>query len=319
MPAHLQVRGLRRSFGARVAVDGLDFSVERGEIFGLLGPNGAGKSTTFHLLTGLLKKHGGEILLDGAPVEPTSPEYRARIGVVFQEPSLDDKLTGRENLWLGGALYGLFGATLDRRVGEQLAWAELEDRADEPVARYSGGMRRRLELARVLLHEPELLILDEPSRGIDPTSQRRLWKALATLSQTRGLTVLLTTHHPEEAEQADRILLLDAGRAILCEPPDALRARVGGDVLFIEGDQPEALAATLSAELGLDAAVRDGRVVVEAPEAHLLVPRIVERLGTGRVRALGMRRPTLGDVFVKLTGHVLDQPGAPATAAEAST
>lgn len=301
-PAFLRLEGLVRRYGARTAVDGLTVDVQRGETFGFLGPNGAGKTTTFHLLAGLLRPDGGRVLIDGVPASPTDPRTRRRLGVVFQEPSLDDKLTGLENLRLGAALYGLSGRAAERRIAELLALVELEDRAAEPAERYSGGMKRRLEVARVLLHEPEILIMDEPGRGIDQPTQRRIWAQLAALKQSRRLTVLLTTHQPEEAEHCDRIAVLDAGRVIAEGSVEALKGRVGGDVITIEAPEPEAIAAELA---GYAPRVVDGRVVIEAPAGHTLIPRLVEGLAPRRIASVGLRRPTLGDVFVHLTGRGL--------------
>jgi ABC-2 type transport system ATP-binding protein len=296
---------LVRRFGERVAVDGLTVDVARGEIFGFLGPNGAGKSTTFHLLTGLLAPDAGRVLIDGREAPPTDGRVRQRLGVVFQDPSLDDKLTARENLALGAALYGLGGKRAAARIDELLRLVELGDRAKEPVERFSGGMKRRLELARVLLHEPEILVMDEPSRGIDALTQRRIWEQLLELRRQRRMTILLTTHQPEEAEYCDRIAVLDRGRVIACATPDALRAEVGGDVVRLDGDDADALAADVHARLGLAGRVVDGAVIIEAPRGHELIPRIVEALPPGRLRAVGMRRPTLADVFVHLTGRGL--------------
>jgi ABC-2 type transport system ATP-binding protein len=302
----LRLDGLTRRFGDRVAVDGLTVDVARGEVFGFLGPNGAGKSTTFHLLTGLLAPDGGRVLLEGVEAPPTDGRVRRRLGVVFQEPSLDDKLTARENLRLGAALYGLSGKRAETRIDELLGLVELGDRAKEPVERFSGGMKRRLEVARVLLHEPEILIMDEPSRGIDAPTLRRIWEQLLELRRARRMTILLTTHMPEEAEYCDRIAVLDKGRVIACDSPEVLRQTVGGDVIVLDGEAPEPLCADVRARFDLDARVIDGTVVIEAPRGHELIPRLVEQLPAGRLRAVSMRRPTLADVFVHLTGRGLN-------------
>ena len=301
----LRLEGLTRRFGERVAVDGLSVDVARGEVFGFLGPNGAGKSTTFHLLTGLLAPDAGRVLIEGRAAPPTDGRVRRRLGVVFQDPSLDDKLTALENLKLGAALYGLSGKRAEARIAELLALVALDDRKKEPVERYSGGMKRRLELARVLLHEPEILIMDEPSRGIDAPTQRRIWEQLLALRDKRRMTILLTTHQPDEAEYCDRIAVLDHGRVIACDTPDVLRQKVGGDVVTLEGDDAEALAADVRARFSLEARVVDGAVVVETPKGHELIPRVVEALPPGRLRSVAMRRPTLADVFVHLTGRGL--------------
>ena len=199
--ARLEAIGLRKLFGTRVALDDLSFTVAPGEIFGLLGPNGAGKTTAFRLLSGLLPADGGRLLVDGTPADPTAAVHRRRLGVVFQDPSLDLKLTGRENLALGAALFGLSRRQAGIAISEALELMQLGDRADEPASRYSGGMRRRLEIARVLLHDPDLLLLDEPGRGVDPEALRRIWDQLEMLRARRGLSVVVTTHQPEEAEE----------------------------------------------------------------------------------------------------------------------
>jgi ABC-2 type transport system ATP-binding protein len=301
----LKLDGLVRRFGDRVAVDGLSVEIARGEVFGFLGPNGAGKTTTFHLLTGLLSAEAGTISIEGRPASPTDPRVRQRLGVVFQEPSLDDKLTGIENLRLGAALYGLSGRVAEGRIAEMLELVELGDRAKEPVERYSGGMKRRLEVARVLLSHPEILIMDEPSRGIDQATQRRIWTQLLDWRARRRLTILLTTHVPDEAEHCDRLAVLDHGKIIALDTPESLRKRVGGDVIVLEAEGPDSLAAEVAAALDLKPRVVDGKVVIESPRGHELIPRIVEALPAGRLSAVGMRRPTLADAFVHLTGRGL--------------
>jgi ABC-2 type transport system ATP-binding protein len=302
----LRLEKLTRRFGERVAVDALTVDVARGEVFGFLGPNGAGKSTTFHLLTGLLAPDGGRVLIDGREAPPTDGRVRRRLGVVFQEPSLDDKLSALENLKLGAALYGLTGKRAAERIDELLALVDLAERKKEPVERYSGGMKRRLELARVLLHEPEILIMDEPSRGIDAPTQRRIWEQLLEMRRQKQMTILLTTHQPDEAEYCDRIAVLDHGRVIACDTPDTLRSQVGGDVVTLDGDEADALAADVKAKLAIEPRVVDGAVVIETPRGHELIPRLVEALPPGRLRAVSMRRPTLADVFVHLTGRGLN-------------
>lgn len=310
--ARLAVQGLRKAFGSRPVLADLTFSVAPGEIVGLLGPNGAGKTTAFRLLTGLTPPDGGTVALDGQPADPASPGYRARLGVVFQEPSLDLKLTGRENLRLGADLYGVPRAEVNPRVAEALAVMQLGARADEPVGRYSGGMRRRIEIARVLLHRPALLLLDEPGRGVDPEALRRIWDELVGVARARQTSIVVTTHQPEEADRCDRIVFLDGGRTIADGTPDELRARVAGDVVRVEADRPDEIAATLTARLGLPARITDGgRVTLESPRGHELVPRIVELFPAGRLLSVATARPTLSDVFALLSGHALTTPPSP--------
>ena len=297
----LAVRGLTRSYGARVAVADLDFEVAPGEILGLMGPNGAGKTTTFEILAGLRRADAGQLLWHGKPASPAAPELRARTAVVFQRPSVDIKLTARENLVLGAALYGVTGATARARVDAVLGLVGLDGRAGERVETFSGGMRRRLELGRALLLEPELLILDEPTEGLDPGLFRAFWQTVRRLADERGTAVLLTTHDALEGEECDRILILDGGRAVASGTPEELKARLGGDVIVIAADRLDEIAEGLAA-LSLTADVVDGELQVTAPRGHELVPRIVEAFPHGRLRSVGLRPPNLADVFVAVTG-----------------
>jgi ABC-2 type transport system ATP-binding protein len=307
----LEARALRKAFRGRAVLDDLSFAVAPGEIFGLLGPNGAGKTTAFRILAGLLPADGGQVMLDGTPALPARDErYRARLGVVFQDPSLDLKLTGRENLRLGAALYGLPRARAAARIAEALAVMDLEARADEPCQRYSGGMRRRLEIGRVLLHDPDLLLLDEPGRGVDPEALRRIWDHIAALGQRRGLAAVVTTHQSEEAERCGRLAILHAGRVAATGTPEALRGLVSGDVVRVCAEAPEEIAATITAALGLPARIVAGAVSVEAPRGHELVPRIVELFPRGRLASVATARPTLADVFARVTGRGLEEEAA---------
>jgi len=307
----LVASGLAKAFGARRALDDVSFTVQPGEIFGLLGPNGAGKTTAFRLLSGLLPPDRGTFTLDGEVATAASPGYRVRLGVVFQEASLDLKLSGRENLALGAALYGVPRALAKQKIDEVLALMQLGPRADEPAAKYSGGMRRRIEIARVLMHEPRLLLMDEPGRGVDPEALRRIWDQIQALVARRGLSVILTTHQPEEAERCQRIAILDQGRVVANGTPDELRARVAGDVVRVEADRPAEIAALIEGRLGLHSRVVGNQVHVEAARGHELVPRIVELFPAGRLRSVATSRPTLADVFAKLTGRGLEQEEAP--------
>jgi ABC-2 type transport system ATP-binding protein len=312
-PALLRLSGLRRAFGARVALEGLDLEVRAGEIVGLLGPNGAGKSTTFQLLAGLLRPDSGSVHFQGTPLALSDPRLRRQLGIIFQRSSLDDLLTARENLALGGRLYGLGGAQLRERVDAMLGLIGLADRAHERVGTWSGGMRRRLELARALVHRPRVLLMDEPTQGLDEASFRTFWEHLKVLRARDGLTVLCTTHRADEAEGCDKLAVLDAGRLVALDTPQALARRVGGDILTLEASEPELLAAELRARLNLDAKVVEGRVHVEHEEGHVLVPRVVEAFPAGRLKSVSLRKPTLADVFLQLTGKALgeDQGAAP--------
>ena len=301
----LVVENLVRGYGSRRVIDGLSFSVERGEIFGFLGPNGAGKTTTFHLLAGLLAPESGRILVDGRATGPADPTYRAQLGVVFQHPSLDLKLTARENLLLGAGLYGIPGKIARARTDELLALVELGDRQHEMVDTFSGGMRRRLELARVLLHEPRLLVMDEPSRGLDQPSLRRFWTQITELRRRRDLTVLVTTHQPEEAEFCDRLAVLDGGKIVAVDTPANLRKQAGGELILVETHDPEKLSSEIAARFSVQSRVENGVVRIEAPRAHELIPRLVEAFPDGRLRSVSLRSPTLADAFVSLTSRGL--------------
>ncbi|WP_164013007.1 ABC transporter ATP-binding protein [Pyxidicoccus trucidator] len=308
----LQIEGLTRRFKGRTAVDGLSLSVRPGEILGLLGPNGAGKSTTFQVLAGLLAPDAGEVRFAGRVLALSDPSLRRQMGIIFQRSSLDDLLTARENLMLGARLYGLDGERARARVEAMLALIDLADRGDERVSTWSGGMRRRLELARALVHQPRVVLMDEPTQGLDEAAFRAFWAHLKRLRDSEGVTVLLTTHRADEAEVCDRLAVLDAGRLVACDTPAALASRMGGDILTLEALEPETLAREVRERLGLDAKVVEGRVQVEAAQGHALVPRLVEAFPAGRLTSVSLRRPTLADVFLQLTGRALgaDRPTA---------
>jgi len=277
----------------------------RGEIFGLLGPNGCGKSTTLRVLTGLLVPDAGEVQLLGQRVQPGGRELRRRMGVVFQAPSLDPRLSVRDNLRLTAALQRVPARLAAERLTQALEFSQLQDRADSQVKTLSGGMQRRLELARAVMHEPDLLLLDEPTSGLDEASFRRTWQRVLELRERSQLTVLLTTHRAEEAALCDRVAVLDAGKLVALDTPEALIARVSGDVLTLEVQDPEALVALVAQHFRIAARVVDDRVLIEHERGHELIPRLVESLPAGSIRSLSMHRPTLSDVFVKLTGHSL--------------
>jgi ABC-2 type transport system ATP-binding protein len=308
----LTVEGLRHAFGRRRVLEGVDFSVQRGEVFGLLGPNGSGKSTALAVLAGTQAKQEGTIRFEGRPVERHPRWFRQRLGVVFQEPSLDGLLTGRENLVLAATIQGLTRREGRERAERGLQRAGLLERADDRVETYSGGMKRRLDLARALVHEPDLLFMDEPTSGLDEASFRAAWVTLGRLSEERQLTVVLATHRPEEAERCTRLAVIEGGRVALVDTPAGLRARVRDDVLVLRGPEPEQLRREVQEALGLEGLVVDGEVLLECERGHELIPRLVERLGGARLTAVSLRHPTLADVFVKLTGHRLDESAAPA-------
>jgi ABC-2 type transport system ATP-binding protein len=308
----LEIVELSHAFKQVRVLSGLSLRVARGEIFGLLGPNGCGKSTTLRVLTGLLVPDSGELRLLGQTVAPGGRALRKQMGVVFQAPSLDPRLSARENLTLSAALQQLPAALAKQRVAEALDFAQLPERADDLVSTFSGGMKRRLELARALLHEPRLLLLDEPTSGLDEPSFRRTWQRILELREQKQLTVLLTTHRAEEAALCDRVAIMDQGRVMALDAPAALIERVSGDVLTLEVDDCERAASDVRRHFGVEARVVAGKLVIERERGHELIPRLVEALAPGSIRSLSMHRPTLADVFVQLTGRSLGTDTEPA-------
>lgn len=303
----LAVSNLNVAYGRREVLKGLSFEVRPGEVFGLLGPNGSGKSTTFSVLTGLLAPQSGDFSFDGQPVKPGARSLRTQIGVVFQKPSLDPNMTCRENLAMAGALHGVKGDAAKDRIRQLLRFADLSDRADEVVKTLSGGMRRRLELARSLMHGPKLLIMDEPTTGLDEASFHRTWQRLHQLRDTEGLSILLSTHRPEEAAHCDRLALINDGVVVACDTPAALQAAVDGDVISVFGRDPDDIANTLREALDVAPRLIEGGCTFRCTAGHTLIPRVVEALPKGRLRAVNLKRPSLADVFLKLTGHDLDK------------
>ncbi len=302
----LALSGVSVRRGSREVLRDVSLSVFPGEIVGLLGPNGAGKSTLFAILAGLLPADQGALQLDGRPVAPGARALRAASGIVFQSPGLDGKLSATENLKLAAALHLVPARAARERTAQLLRRVGLADRAREAVDRLSGGMRRRVELARALVHGPSILVMDEPTTGLDAASFRDFWAEVEARRREQGITVILATHRPEEAERCDRLVVLAGGRVVADETPEALRARVPGDVVVVEADRPEEVAAELCRRLGVVAQVRADAVHVEREAAHALVPRIVEAFPPGRLRAVSIRRPTLADAYLALTGATLD-------------
>jgi ABC-2 type transport system ATP-binding protein len=316
-PARLAVSRLTVRRSGREVLRDVALSVGPGEILGVLGPNGAGKSTLFGLLAGLLPAEAGALHLDGRPVDPGARALRAAAGIVFQSSGLDGKLSAEENLRLAAALRRVPRREARARTAALLAGAGLAGRAREPVERLSGGMRRRVELCAALVHAPTLLVMDEPTTGLDAASFRAFWAEVEARRRASGLTVIVATHRPEEAERCDRLVVLAGGRVVADETPESLRARVRGEVVVIEADEPEEIAAELSRRLGLAARVRPDGVHVEREAAHALVPRVVEAFPTGRLRAVSIRRPTLADAYLALTGETLEaEPADPSPVGE---
>ncbi len=312
----IEARDINFFYGDRQALKNVSFSIARGEIFGFLGPNGGGKTTLFKLLSTLVACQTGAVRMLGRDLVGEKPAIQRRMGVVFQHPSVDDKLTVRENLEHHGHLYGMRGNRLRERCRQMLERVGLAERAGDLVETLSGGLRRRTELAKALLHEPELLLLDEPSTGLDPGARREFNDYLAHLRRDEGVTIVLTTHYMEEAERCDRIAILDEGRMVAIAPPGELKEQIGGDVVAVRatGDVG-ALMAKIDAAMGLKSTLVDGTIRIERPRGHELVRDLVDRFGD-QIESVTFGKPTLEDVFVHLTGRRFFTEGAGANSGE---
>lgn len=298
----VRVINLCRQYGARAALAGVSFTVLRGELFALLGPNGGGKTTLFKILSTLLAATSGNIEVFGQSLTHNPQAIRSCLGVVFQHPSLDPKLTVMENLRHHGHLYGLRGQLLQQRAVEMLKRLGLADRANDIVETLSGGMQRRVELAKGLLHKPDLLLLDEPSTGLDPGARRDFNNYLVQLRDQEGVTVILTTHIMEEAERCDRVGILHQGKLVALDTPDALKAQVGGDVVAIRAANLQEFREKITKRFGCEPALVDGSLRIERPRGHEFVHELVEAF-PGEVQSVTFGRPTLEDVFIHQTGH----------------
>ena len=297
----LTVDNLSHRYGDRAALTEVSFSVAAGSSFALLGPNGGGKTTLFRIVTTLLPTRPGGAAVFGRDVAGAPADVRRLIGVVFQSPALDPRLTVRENLACHGNLYHLRGRALADRIAATLTLVGLEDRAADDVGTLSGGLQRRVELAKALLPEPRLLVLDEPSTGLDPGARREIWDHLAQLREQRGTTVVLTTHLMDEAARADRVGVLHEGRLVALGAPDALVADIGGDVILIEAPELEALATSIRERFRETVEILDGHLRIERPRGHEFVTDLVEAF-PGRIDAVTFGKPTLEDVFLHHTG-----------------
>jgi len=299
----IRLEGLRHSYGDRTALNGVSLEVKRAEIFGLLGPNGSGKTTIFRILSTLMLPSAGSAQILDYDVAADPSGVRRQIGVVFQSPSIDVKLSAEENLIHVGHLYGITGAALKQRVEEMLERVSLADRAKELAETFSGGMQRRLELAKGLLHRPQVLLLDEPSTGLDPGARLDLWRYLQILRDQEGVSILVTTHLMEEAEKCDRLAILSHGNLVGMGTPAQLKSEIGGDVILLDAADPKKLAAEVNARFNAGAAVLDdGRVRIEREVGHRFVTEVVEAF-PGEIESVTVSKPTLEDVFIRRTGH----------------
>jgi ABC-2 type transport system ATP-binding protein len=301
----IEVKALEKRFGEVEAVRGVDFEVHTGETFGFLGPNGAGKSTTINMLCTLLRPTGGKAEVAGYDVVKQRDDVRREIGLVFQDMTLDTYLSAAQNLRFHGQLYGVPAAQLEARMRQVLELVGLWDRRDKDVATFSGGMKRRLEIARGLLHSPRVLFLDEPTVGLDPQTRASIWEYLDELRRQEDLTIFLTTHYMDEAEHCDRIAIMDAGQIVALDTPVALKAAIGTDRIRLEVDDPAAASAAISQQFGLEVSTNGGgALVLQVPDGERFVPRLLADLGVA-VRSVSVTRPTLDDVFMTYTGRTI--------------
>jgi ABC-2 type transport system ATP-binding protein len=315
-PAIISVQNLVHRYENRTALNGVSFDVRPAELFGLLGPNGSGKTTLFRILSTLMISTSGRALVMGCDAAKDAARLRRLIGVVFQAQSVDPKLTAYENLWHQGHLYGLSGRPLKERIGDILSRVGLADRASERVETFSGGMQRRIELAKGLLHRPGVLLLDEPTTGLDPGARRDLWQYLQILRDEEQVSVLVTTHLMEEAERCDRLAIMNEGNLVALGTPMELKSEIGGDIILLDATHDAALLADhIRSRFHVEAAVLGNQVRIEREEGHRFVPDLVEAF-PGEIQAISVSKPALEDVFIRRTGHKFWSEGSEQKSAE---
>ena len=298
------VRGLTKNFGDVQAVRGVDFEVALGEVFGFLGPNGAGKTTTINMLCTLAKPTAGAASVAGHDVVRERDDVRRNIGLVFQDPTLDGYLTAAQNLRLHAELYGVKSELVAPRMRQVLEMVGLWERKDGPVATFSGGMRRRLEIARGLMHSPRVLFLDEPTIGLDPQTRRSIWSYIRELKEREEITIFMTTHYMDEAEWCDRIAIMDHGQIVALDSPETLKAGIGTDRVTIHTDDDRATIAALAQRFEIEARISEDAVTFGVPGGEQFVPRLFAELGIP-IKAVSVSRPTLDDVFMSYTGTTI--------------
>lgn len=297
----IETKDLTKGFNGLMAVDSLNVKVKRGEIFGLLGPNGAGKTTLISMLCTILKPSSGTASVNGFDIIKQPAEVRKSIGIVFQDQSLDDRLTGKENLEMHARLYGVEKDQRKKRINEVLELVELKDRADKFVKTYSGGMRRRLEIARGLIHYPRVLFLDEPTLGLDPQTREHVWTYIKELAKREKITIVMTTHYMEEADLlCDRIAIIDHGKVISLDTSDALKKKLGGDSIVLKVSNIDKAKKIFDNYKEVD-----GRLALFVKNAERDIKKIFEKARKNKIEILeaSIRRPTLNEVFLKLTGR----------------
>lgn len=307
----VEVKKLTKKFNGLIAVNAVSFAVKKGEIFGFLGPNGAGKSTTIGMLSTLINPTAGAALINGFSIESETNEVRKSIGLVFQDPSLDDRLTARENLVFHARLYGVPRKEYLKRVKEVLELVELWDRKDSLVRSFSGGMKRRLEIARGLIHYPKLLFLDEPTLGLDPQTRAHIWDYILKLRETHQMTIFMTTHYMNEAEYCDRIAVIDRGKIIVLDTPARLKKKVSGDIIQLQSRAKDHLKKEIKKRYKLKVKEESDKLLIEVSDGEKFLPRLFNELDS-KIDSVELRKPTLEDVFLKLTGRKIREEEASA-------
>ena len=302
----ISVQNISHRYGNREALQHVSFAVRPGEIFGLLGPNGGGKSTLFRILSTMMVPTEGTAQIAGRDVVAEAAEVRRRIGVVFQTQSLDKALTVAENLRSQGHLHGLSGQLLRQRMEKVMARLGIQDRTNDLVESLSGGLKRRVEIAKALLHQPKVVLMDEASTGLDPGARRELSQYVHELRDTEGVTIVLTTHILDEADRCDRLVLLHQGRIVAEGSPQQLRSRLGGgDVVVLEATDAAAQSAKIEAQFGLHPSILDGEIHIEIDNGHRFITEVVEAF-PGAIQSVALHKPTLEDVFVHETGAAIE-------------
>lgn len=312
--AAIEIKNLTKKFNGFTAVDTVSFEIQEGEFFGLLGPNGAGKTTIINMLSTILKPSAGNAKVNGFALEDQD-NVRKSIGIVFQDPSLDDELTARENLEFHGRMYHIPSELRKERIREVLRLVDLEDKAKMVVKTYSGGMKRRLEIARGLMHRPKVLFLDEPTIGLDPQTRRNIWEYVREANKNHNLTVILTTHNMEEADQCDRIAIIDHGKVIALDTPENLKNVMGGDILTLETPNAEKLKGLLKYEWVKEMKIVDGMMNVTVSNGEKAIPNILNVAGDNgiKINSVKLTKPTLEDVFIHYTGRTIREEEASST------
>ena len=302
----IKVENLVKRFGELVAVDNISFTVPSGEIFGFLGPNGAGKTTTINILCTLSKPTSGRATINGFDVVRQQNQVRQSIGLVFQDPSLDERLSGIQNLRFHALVYNVPASVRQKRIEEVLTMVELWDKRHNIVHTYSGGMKRRLEMARGLLHHPKVLFLDEPTLGLDPQTRNRIWEYILELKRREGTTIFLTTHYMDEAEKADRIAIIDYGKLVAIDTPEELKKLVGKDIISLKTDDNNKAAEEIRLRYRIETRYDSDGLTFEVASGEEFLPAFIKKFGT-KILSVSLRRPSLDDVFLKLTGREIRQ------------